>query len=116
VVQRPDHELFVVESPDLSPAELRTCSVGGGNAYFPHLLNGASGETERIGGGGWALTGKQFADAAGGPGWDSPPLVDLLVFAPLNQGGQQAIECTTGEARVLAAHLLALCDRLDDMT
>ena len=67
----------------------------------------------RVWGAGWDLTAKQRPSTRGGGSW-GPPLIGLDVNeSSIVPGRRAAIELTSGEARVLAAQLAAMADRLD---
>lgn len=88
----------------------------GGDCSLDEIRNRVRGEIERDGGGRWNLTARQALLTPGvdHSGYAGPPLIELFV-ADHGLGGryQAAINLTTGEARVLIAHLTALCDRVD---
>lgn len=98
----------------LDAREMTAHYANGGDTFLTELRNQHTGDIKRDGGGSWDLTARQylnepFDDRAGNA---TPPLVQLMVS---DSGVSQhaVIDMTTGEARVLAAHLVALCDRVD---
>lgn len=88
----------------------------GGDQTLDEIRNCQSREVRRDGAGSWSLTARQTLQEPwlSHSGYASPPLVELLVQdRGLGDSYKAAIGLTTGEARVLAAHLVALCDRVD---
>ena len=88
----------------------------GGDHSLAEIRNRQTHEVSRDGAGSWELTARQTLQEPwlSHSGYASPPLIELLVQdRGLGKNRQAAIGMTTGEARVLAAHLIALCDRVD---
>lgn len=65
-------------------------------------------------GGGWGLTATQRPLGEHGGNW-GPPLINLDINGPLIEGRERGLtlHLTTGEALVLARHLVALVDRVE---
>ncbi|WP_375481262.1 helix-turn-helix transcriptional regulator [uncultured Jatrophihabitans sp.] len=114
---RDQHLQFAEESEGLYTAdEISAHYRHGGNHSLAELRNGVSHEIERDGRGTWTLTTRQHLREPwrGHAGMASPPLVELFVTDPgLGSGYRATLNLTTGEARVLAAQIVALCDRVD---
>lgn len=113
---REAHVSYALENDGtLDAAEATAHGAQGGEAVLPEIRNSVSHRIERDGGGTWELRVRQelrepFTERSG---YASAPMVQLHVSDRGLVGMSAVINLTTGELRVLAAHAVALADRVD---
>lgn len=111
-----DHLDYVDENQGLlTAADASTHRRHGADVVLDEIRKPNGSEVTRDGGPRWEITAVQRMREpfTGYVGYETPPLIELLV-ADSGLGLTPAfIEMTTGEARVMAAHLLRLCDTVD---
>jgi hypothetical protein len=110
---RAEHEQFLAENI-LTPAEQWTHFHAAGGTWLPELRNWASGKVMRPGGATWFAQAIR-RDETVGEHFFGAELIEVEV-ATVHHERRASVELTTGEARVLAATLLAVCDRLDGLS
>lgn len=107
------HLQYYLDDPDL-PLEDVLEHFGSGPAHrMPVLQNVVDGRVMRPGGGGWDLILRQECFDVD-QGWYEKPVVELDVNAK-NDDAYDAVfvRLTSGEARVLAAQLVMMADKID---
>lgn len=111
---RDEHIEYVKENDGvLTAADAVSHRAHGGDAFLWELRT-VRGGIARDGGSGWTLdVGQQMLEPGSAyTGYAHEPLIELGArHATLSESA--TISMTTGEVRVLAAHMLALCDRVD---
>lgn len=108
------HVEYGRENDGLLPAVAVTEHRGGsGEGSLDELRNYVSGSVFRVGGAHWDVSIAQELQPPydRGSGYATPELVELHIASHEARNAQMSM--TTGEARVLAAQLLALADRVD---
>lgn len=105
-------EYFAENVGLLSQTEVSTHYAYAGEDHLHQLSNPIDHRIEREGGGDWSLEIHQLPHPTSSGGHNGPPLIELAVRAPSRVRPNQ-IEMTSGDARVLAATLLAAADRID---
>lgn len=109
------HVEYATENEGILDARDVTAHFSGArDEYLREIRNPVNKDIERGGGGGWNLVVRQYLRApyADHCGYASPPLIELHV-RDRSSDSQASLAMTTGAIRVFAAHLIALCDRVD---
>lgn len=112
---REQHLTFISENDGLDSAEELTMHrrFVDGPIFLPEIRTGVDKRTERAAGGYVEMCAAQrlLPPYADGAGFASQPLLEVTVAD--DEHSRTSVALTTGEARVLALKLTALCDLVD---